>query len=152
MEIAQLIAYRILLTCVSYDRIIFVGGVTDSYYLGSDKVGLVKDIDVVFTKLDDLARLHGFYGIVKTENEVYNTLNDNHYYTDIDLKETEVRIDLFQNNTYQIPTNNVKVEGFDILVPTIEYMKDFHNKELLTQKEGERWLKHSKKATMYNMI
>lgn len=156
----QKATFRLLFNEIDLSKICFVGGVADYLNLRDYYDMPVHDLDVVYQDEADLEPLKKYIEMERYHCKFYEfdemeVLVGQHF-----INNKRVHIDFFRRNFIYGGVTTSMLLGREVRHSTFESMKKFHNDHIgkLTSRamgvdyEWKRLYKHSKKASLYNLV
>lgn len=151
---------RVVFEHLDLSKVTFVGGVADYLNLRHEFRMPVHDLDIVYTNEADLQPLIDIVGVHRHKCKFYEFDEMEVLVTEHMINDKRVHIDFFKRNFIYGGVNVSPLLGTNVRHTSFESMKKFHNDHVakLTSKalgmnyEWKRLYKHSKKASLYNLI
>lgn len=156
----QKATFQFIFDHVDLSKITFVGGVADYINLRSYYKMPVHDIDIIFQDEKDLKEIFNKIGAKKYTSSFYKIDQMEVFVSKFIANNKRVHIDFFKLNNIREGTVKSYLLGQQVQHSSFVKMQKFHNSyvskltsEVLGEKyEWKRLYKHSKKASLYNMI
>ena len=152
--------FKELFQCLDLDKVVFVGGIADYLNLRPDFEMPINDIDLTFRSKSHITAFTQRYPMKRHES-IYS--NDAlHVFTGgCTINGRHIHFDFFQQDSVFIrPVAKSELLGQQVLHTSFVGMQAFHNEyialmssdEQAENYEWKRLYKHSKKASLYNLL
>jgi len=156
----QKATFQFIFDHVNLSKIAFVGGVADYINLRDYYKMPVHDLDIIYQNEDDLKEIINKIGVKRHLCSFYKFDQMQVLVADFFINNKRVHIDFFKRNYIREGITTSYLLGHQVKHSSFESMQKFHNahvsmltSDALGEKyEWKRLYKHSKKASLYNMI
>ena len=152
--------FRVLFKDIDLTKITFVGGVADYLNLREYYDLPLHDIDIAYKDEADLQKVIDLIGVKRYYSKFYEFDQPKVLVTNYLINNKPVHIDFFNKRFTHNSIAKSMLLGQEVRHASFETMKQFHNTQIskLTSEalgnnyEWKRLYKHSKKASLYNLI
>ncbi|MBV1923926.1 MAG: hypothetical protein KUG68_07865 [Flavobacteriaceae bacterium] len=156
----QKATFQFIYDHVDLSKITFVGGVADYINLRDYYKMPVHDLDIIFQDEEDLKEIIKKIGVKKYTSSFYKIDQMEVLVAKFFINNKSVHIDFFKLNNIREGISKSYLLGKQVQHSSFKSMQTFHNtyvgkltSDVLGEKyEWKRLYKHSKKASLYNMI
>jgi len=156
----QKATFRMLFECLDLSKVVFVGGVADYLNLRAYYEMPVHDIDIRYTDNEDLEAVREHISLHQHSSEFYECEQNQVLVGEYVVNQKSVHVDFFKPNFKYYGYTTSTLLGREVRHSSFQTMKRFHNDhiaKLTSSSLGPRYkwkrlYKHSKKASLYNLV